>query len=161
VKINVKSKKSGVTLIELMVTVSLASFLLILGYRGYGDMISTETLKTGTQQAAFAIKKARYYATSKGDITRINFPVGSNSYSITADGKVITDNGRFDAMSGVLPENVTISTNSCNNLGFYVDGTPIDTNNQPILTDCKIKLSYKGEEQLITIQAETGNIIDE
>lgn len=157
-KINVISQKTGITLLELMITISLASFLLVLGYRGFGEMISAQTLKDGAQQITFAIKNARYYTTSKGVITRINFPVGSNNYSITANGNAITDSGRFDSMSGILPVDVKILLNSCDNLGFYVDGTPIDAGNQPILTDCTIKLGYKDSSQIITIQAGTGNI---
>lgn len=154
--------KTGLTLIELMVTLSLASILLVLGFKGFSDMISLQTLKSGVEQSALAIKEARYYATSKGVVARINFAVGSNSYSITADGKAITGNNNFSAMSGILPDKVKISSNSCGNLGFYVDGVPVDLSNQPILADCTIKISYNGtSEKSVIIQAGTGNVTNE
>jgi prepilin-type N-terminal cleavage/methylation domain-containing protein len=160
-KIKLKIRK-GLSLLELMLTMSLACILLGIGYRGFSDMITTQSLKSGMEQSALAIKQARYHATSKGVITRINFPVSSSTYSITADNVAITNSSNFSAMSGVLPDKVKISYNSCGNLGFYVDGTPISYTNQPITSNCMIKLNYNGgEEKSITIQAGTGNIVND
>lgn len=154
--------KRGLSLLELSISLSLACILLGIGFKGFSDMITSQSLKNGMEQCILAIKQARYYATSKGVVTRIVFQVSSSNYSVTADGTVITNSNNFSAMSGVLPDKVKISYNSCGNLGFYVDGTPIDSGSQPIISNCLIKLSYNGaEEKSITIEAGTGNIVND
>lgn len=155
-------KKRGLTILELSITLSLACLLLGLGFKGFSDMITSQSLKNGMDQSVLAIKQARYYATSKGVVTRINFQVSASNYSVMADNVAITNSNNYSAMSGVLPNKVKISYNSCGNLGFYVDGTPVDSSNQPVSSNCSIKLRYNGgEEKSITIQAGTGNILND
>jgi len=141
---------------ELLITMAIASVLLTMSYQGFGAMQTAENLKSSTQQVAFAIEKARYYATSKGVVTTIKF--SKHAYSVKAGSQTLTNSSYIDAMSGTLGD-VTVYSNTCGTLSFYVDGTPINSAGQPMSTDCVIKLSLGGGNKSINVQAGTGNVI--
>lgn len=155
-----KKKYSGITLLELLITISLMSFLLVMGFQSFSVMINRQYSQSAIQQAGFAIKKARYFARAKGVTTKLNFPVGSNNYSIVAGGVSITNDANFDATSGILPDKTKILSNNCSDIYFYIDGTLVDSNNQHISTDCKISIGYdNGIQKSLTVYSNSGSVV--
>jgi prepilin-type N-terminal cleavage/methylation domain-containing protein len=159
---NTNNKKLGVTLIELLISLALISVLLSIGFNTFDSSIREQNSKSASEQIVSAIKKAKYYSRSKGVVTSLSFPTGSNTYSISADSEVISNSNLFDASSGALPKNVEIIQNNCDSINFYVDGSPVDSSNNPVTTDCSIKVGYTGGPQkTITIKGNSGNVIYE
>lgn len=159
-KIIINTKNKGISLIELAVVMLLISILITMGFSSFDSSIKAQNAQSASDQSASAIKKAKYYSRSKGIITSLNFPVGSNSYSILADGVNLSNNNLFDATSGVLPKNVVVIRNTCANVNFYVDGSPVDNNGNTITQDCSITIGYMdGNQKTLTIKGNTGNVI--
>jgi prepilin-type N-terminal cleavage/methylation domain-containing protein len=153
------NKKSGVTLIELLISLGLISVLLSMGFSAFDSSIKAQNSKSASEQIVSAIKKAKYYSRSKGVITSLSFPTGGNSYSISVNGIIISNDNNFDATSGKLPKNIEIIQNSCGDINFYVDGSPVDVSNNTVATDCSIKVGYAdGPQKTITIKGNSGNV---
>jgi Tfp pilus assembly protein FimT len=153
-------KQSGISLIELAVTMLLISVLSTIGFNTFDSSIKAENVISASEQVAFAIKKAKYYARSKGVVTKLSFPVGGSSYSITVNGETVSNNSNFDATSGVLPKNVKILQNTCNSINFYVDGSLITDSGLVKKTDCILQLGYTdGQSKTLTIKGNTGNVL--
>jgi prepilin-type N-terminal cleavage/methylation domain-containing protein len=156
---NTKNKNSGFSLFELLLTIVLLSVLLCMGFNTFDSSIKAQNTQSATEQIASAIKNAKYYARSKGVVTSLGFPAGSNYYSISADGEVISNNALFGSTSGKLPENIKIIQNNCYDLNFYVDGSLIDSSGNSISDDCLIKTGYtNGPQKTITIKGNSGNV---
>ncbi len=60
-----QNKYSGVSLIELMLTLMLISVLLGTGYVSFNKSIMDQNSKSAAEQVVFAIKKAKFYSRSK------------------------------------------------------------------------------------------------
>ena len=153
------NKKSGISLIELLISMALISVLLGIGFNAFDSSIKDQNNHSAAEQIVSAIKKAQYYSRSKGVITSLSFQPGSNTYSISADGAVISNNNNFDATSGILPKNIVIIQNNCAGINFYVDGSPTDAANNPVTTDCSLTAGYiGGPQKTITIKGNSGNV---
>ena len=156
---NINNKKRGISLFELLLSIVLLSVLLTMGFSAFDSSIKDQNTQSATEQIISAIKKSKYYSRSKGVVTSLSFPVGSNTYSISADGTTISNSDFFDATSGKLPKNIKIIQNNCATVNFYVDGSPVDSSNNPIASDCSIKVGYVGGSQkTITIKGNSGNV---
>lgn len=154
-----QNKYSGISLIELMLTLMLISVLLGTGYVSFNKSIMDQNSKSAAEQVVLAVKKAKFYSRSKGIKTSLSFPAGSNTYSISADGETITNDNNFDATSGKLPKNIEILQNNCNDMNFYVNGTPIDSVGDRITNSCTIIVGYdEGPQKTITIRGNSGNV---
>lgn len=154
------NKEAGISLFELLISIVILSVLLTMGFSTFDSSIKAQNTQSASEQIVSAIKKAKYYSRSKGVITSLSFPVGGNSYSVSADGEVISNNNLFDAYSGKLPKNIEIIQNSCGTVNFYVDGSPVNSLNETISTDCSIKVGYdSGVQKTITIKGNSGNVI--
>lgn len=161
-KIIKPEKLTGMTMIELMLTFSLISILLLVAFIMFDNETNTERSISAAQQIAFAIKKSRYYARYQGTQTMLSFPVNGSNYSIIADGVNIVQNSNFDATSGILPTNTQILSNSCNNIYFSVDGSIVDSNNNLLSSDCQITVGTSiNTEKTVLIKAGSGNVIYE
>jgi len=156
----IKTKKlNGFTLLELLLTTAVLSILLGMGFKSFDNNIQEQNAKSAGEQVSSAIKKAKYYARSKGVRVKLNFPTGSNTYSIVADGVTISNVNNFDATSGKLPENIKILSNNCSDLNFYVDGSPVNSSNEVISEDCSITTGYSGGPQkTVFIKGNSGNV---
>lgn len=159
---NSKNKKLGVSLFELLIAVVLLSLLLGIGYSNFDNSVKNQNTKSSAEQVVLAIKNAKYYARAKGIITSLGFTAGSNTYSISANGNILTNNANFDSTSGKLPNNIIIINSTCGDLNFYVDGSPIDSDGNSITQNCEIKIGYNnGPQKNIIIMGNTGNVIYE
>ncbi len=157
---NYKNKNLGVSLFELLLAVVLLSVLLCIGFSSFDNTIRAQNTQSASEQVVLAIKNAKYYARSKGTTTSLNFPTGSNVYSISADGQTITDNSFFDSTSGKLPNNIIIIGNSCTDINFYVDGSPVDSEGNSISENCEVTIGYaNGPQKDITIMGNSGNVV--
>lgn len=156
------NKSFGISLLELMITVALIAILISTGFTSFDNSIREEKTISASEQIMAAIKKAKYHARSKGVLTSLVFPAGSNNYSIIADGEIISNNALFDASSGVLPENIVIIQSTCNDINFYVDGSLVDSEGEVVSEDCSVRLGYiNGNQKIITVKGNTGNVIQQ
>ena len=153
-------KKSGLSLMELMITVAIMAVLLSTGFTAFGNSIESQKSKQAADQIASAIKQAKYFSRSNGVLTSLFFIEGSNTYTIIADGEIISDNGFYDSFSGILPENTVVVQNTCNEINFYVDGSVVDSEGEVITGSCSIKVGYiNGKQNTVTIRGNSGNVI--
>lgn len=161
-KIKYFIKKSGTTLIELMLTAALIIIATTISFSSFKSYSNAQNAKTAASQIEYILKKARYYTRANGVITHVILPVGSNTYSLIANGTNLTKSNNFDSTSGVLPNNTTITSNSCKEIYFYVDGSIVDSDNLPITEPCTISVGYNNNSQeTIDINPQTGNIAHE
>jgi len=152
-------KFQGFSLFELLLTTILLSLLLGMGFKSFSDNMQDQNVKSAGEQIISAIKKAKYYSRSKGVTTKLNFPVGSNTYSIFADDTNLSNSSNFDSTSGKLPENIQILSNTCTDLNFYVDSSPINSSYEVISEDCSITVGYNdGAQKTILIKGNSGNV---
>lgn len=157
-----KRNKRGFTLLELLITVSLISVFAMISFQGVADSIGKQKVNNAAKQISFALNKARYYAKTKGENTRIIMEENSNTYEITANDVSIINSNSMDGTSGELPENVVIKTNSCGNLYFYIDGTPLTSIDPPyqLSHHCTITVSSNnGRSKTISILPYSGRIM--
>jgi prepilin-type N-terminal cleavage/methylation domain-containing protein len=157
------TEHKGLTLLELMITVSLLGLLLVLGLSVFDKETRLQHLNDATQQIGYAVKKARYYAKISGDYGVVSFVNNSNTYSIKTDStSTITNENYMGALSGQLPDNIKIISTNCGVLYFSVDGTLLDSSKQPKTTACTIKVGYNDSPQKsLDIQPGIGNIVDD
>ena len=158
-----KFNSKGYTLMELLVTVSLSGVLLFAGVAALDNSIKKQSVKNAAEQFSNALKMARYYTKTKGVPTTISFSTGSNTYSITADDKDITTSTKFGSLSGQLPDGTRITSSSCSELTFDINGELIDLYGDPITYDCYIYLSSNSNEYYhhysgVIVNAHSGNV---
>lgn len=154
--------KSGFTLLELLITVSLISVFALISFQGLNNSIESQNVNNAAKQIAFAINKARYYAKTKGEMTHIKLEENSKTYEITADDISILNANRMDGTSGKLPNHVTITSNNCGDLYFYIDGTPLNSIDPPyqLSHHCTITVGvYNGKSKTISILPYSGSVI--
>ena len=149
--------KQGITLLELLITITVISVLAIIGLVSFYSIIDEQNAQAATEQIAFAIKKAKSYSKIHGVSTKLNLVSNSGTYSITADGQTITKDSNFDATSGVLPENIKILSSNCSDMNFYIDGSFVDSNETPITNDCTVTIGTEnGIKKELTIKSGVG-----
>ncbi len=154
-----RTAKSGITLAELAMTALLLGIISSVGYVTFSDGIENQTAKTGIGQVAYAARHARQHARTKGVVTSLNLPTGSNAYDIVADGQSLTGTGNFGTTSGKLPQDIVIISSTCGNLYFDVDGTLTDSSGNIIYNDCTVTVGYSGgNQETIMIKGKTGNV---
>lgn len=152
------SGNSGYSLIELAVTVIILGVLLSTGFTAFGNSINTQKAGSAAERIMLAVKKARHYSRTKGVLTSLFFTEGSNSYSITADGEILSESSLFDAFSGVLPENTIIIQNTCESINFYADGSLVNPEGDIVIENCYITTGYvNGSQKTVVIQGYSGN----
>ncbi len=152
--------KAGITLLELVVTLTIIAILLVTSLAAFDSFIDDQNTISAAQQAGFAIQKARYYAKANGVITNLVFTPGNKVYDIVAGSKSIVNNANFDATSGKLPGDVKILSNNCDEIYFNVYGSLVNSYNQPISNKCQINLGYpNGPQKSITIEPGMGNVV--
>ncbi|MGD9581263.1 MAG: Tfp pilus assembly protein FimT/FimU [Vampirovibrionia bacterium] len=154
----------GFTLIELLITISLMSVLALLGFSSLANSINSQNMNHAAKQLAFGINKARYYAKTKGEITHIEIDTDSNTYEITANEASLINNNSIDGTSGVLPENINIQENTCGDLYFYIDGTPLNSID-PVTQlnhSCSISVGPNSKKtKKISILPYSGRVVNE
>ncbi len=167
-----QKRTSGVTFIELLVTVVIISVMMTLAFTNYNNTINRQSTSNATDQAAFALKEARQYAKRNGIITQVFFPVSQNEYEIYAGTSKILSSSDSGEGSGVLPSNTKILSNSCGEFYFYIDGTPLidytetveDNGDKVIIINpvdetCTIKIGISdSNSKTIKVHAFSGNI---
>ena len=163
---------NGYTLLELLITIAVISVMTTIGFQSVASSINSQKTSNAAKQVEFALKKARYYAKTKGQITHVSMPVGTNKYVIEANDIDLTSSDNIDGTSGVLPENIKFQTNTCGDIYFYVDGTPLTSAEEPIspLTYlCSITVSASAEtddragnkSETLTLMPYSGSIVYE
>ena len=154
------SDKKGLTLMELLVSMSLIAFLLVMGLTAFTNLTNTQYANEAALQVSHAMKKAKYYARAKGLPVEMEFNQGSKKYALVSNGLQITQEGNFDATSGVLPDNTEIIQNSCGSLYYYIDGR-ILSNDESTPNICRIIVGYAdGPQRTLIINRNTGNVSD-
>jgi prepilin-type N-terminal cleavage/methylation domain-containing protein len=154
------SRKKGVTLLELLVTLSLISFLLVMGLTAFTSSTNKQYANEAALQINYAMKKAKYYARAKGLPVDLEFNQGSNTYALTSNDTAITQSGNFDATSGVLPDETEIIQNTCGDIYFNIEGKILsnDGNTENI---CHITVGYNnGPQKTLVINRNTGAVTD-
>ena len=153
------SRKQGISLLELLITVVLTGVLATLGFTSFSGTFKSQQLQNGIDQIAYALREAKYYARAKGVITTLNINPGNTNFTITANNETLTSSDHFDAFSGKLPDNIIIINNSCPGLNFSVDGTFTDNSGNTIYNDCSITLGYNSDPQkTLTIKGKIGDV---
>lgn len=160
---NIQNRNNkGFTLLELLITISLISVLSLMSFQGLANSIDSQNVNHAAKQVAFAINKARYYAKAKGENTHIVLEINSNTYEISADDVSLLNANSIDGTSGELPDNVTITDNTCGDLYFYVDGTPLNSIDPPYQLShyCTITVGAKnGKSKTISILPYSGRVV--
>ncbi|MEI7473972.1 MAG: prepilin-type N-terminal cleavage/methylation domain-containing protein [bacterium] len=152
--------KKGVTLLELLITMSIMSIIFLIGFTSFNSVIENENVNCGVQQMVYAIKQARHYSRINGINTEFDANAGDNSYQIKSGTTILTNEKIFDSSSGKLPTDVEIINNTCPKIYFYVDGTPVNSTGVSLSSDCIIKVGYMhGLQKTLTLEAVSGNII--
>lgn len=149
---------SGVTLVELLVTVSLISVLLGVGLTAFTNSINQQNTNDAVEEAALAIRNARSYARLQGVMTELDFQ--TYSYGVKIDNIPITDHKGFGHLSGNFPKNVSILNKSCSSMFFQPDGTLVDSSQNVITNNCTITIgSTSSNSRTLTINPNTGKVI--
>ncbi len=152
-------RKQGISLLELLITVSLVGVLATIGFTSFSGSVKSQQLQNGINQIAYAFKEAKYYARAKGVVTTLNINPGNTGFTITANIETLTSSDHFDAFSGKLPDNIIIISNSCPGLNFSVEGIFTDNSGNTVYNDCFITLGYNGGPQkVLTIKGKTGDV---
>jgi len=152
--------KKGITLLELLVSMSLISFLLVMGLAAFTSSTNKQYANEAALQINYAMKEAKYYARAKGLPVDLEFLQGSKTYGLTSDDKQITQSDKFDATSGVLPDKTEIIQNTCGPIYYYIDGRILsyDVNTPNI---CRIIVGYNdGPQRTLVINRNTGIVSD-
>jgi prepilin-type N-terminal cleavage/methylation domain-containing protein len=154
-----QSAQFGVSLIELIITVSIIAVMLTTSLASFGGMINEQNTQSAVQQISYAVKKSKYYAKTQGIPTKISFTENSNTYLIEADSVLLTSNTNFDATSGELPENMRIIYSSCGELFFQPDGSILDSYGNHMSSACQVAVGadYQSSARLY-IQPQTGTV---
>lgn len=76
----------GFTMVEIVVTVLVATILLTIAVRGFGDTMSGMAVDGARQSFASLQSRARSVAIERGDITRLNTDPAGDSVWITVGG---------------------------------------------------------------------------
>lgn len=140
-------------------TMAILSVLLSAGYLSFSDTARAQQARRSAESIGYAIKKAKYFSRAKGMETSFTFTAGSDRYLIQADGQEMTDQSNFDALSGTLPDGITIVGNTCPDFRFNAEGTLIDSSGDTIYDDCTISAGYAdGPQVSILIRGKTGNV---
>ncbi len=152
--------KKGFTLLELLVSMSLAAFLLVMGLTAFTNSTNTQYANEAALQINYAMEKAKYYARAKGMSVDMEFNQGSRTYSLICNDKTITQADNFDATSGVLPDETEIIQNNCGSMYYYIDGRILsDEANAPNI--CSITVGYNnGPQRTLIINRNNGSISD-
>lgn len=151
--------RSGVSLAELAIVSALILVLSYMGYTNFSDMAKSQAAKSGASQIAYAVRKAKHYARSKGVATTLTFTAGSSTYDISAGGVSLINSNNFGTTSGKFPDNVTITSSTCSDIGFDVDGTLTDSSGNIVYNSCTVTIgSSGGSSQTVTINGKTGAI---
>lgn len=161
--------KKGVTLLELITVLSILSIISLIGFTSYDSVIKEQNAKRCVEQSGYAIKQAKHYARINGVETKLEFDVGAEktinnkvygAYEIYAGDKLLTNEDSPDSFSGLLPQGTKTISNTCSDIYFYVDGTPLNSSGTPISSNCKITFGYDDQPQKsLTLVAISGNII--
>lgn len=140
-----------------MITAVMIAVVSGIGYVSFSNSIENQTAKTGIGQVAYAVRKAKHYARTKGTATTLSLTVGSNNFDMLANGQSLTDTNNFDASSGNFPDDIEVISSSCGYIGFSVDGTLVDSAGNIIYNDCTITVGYSnGPQETITVKGKTG-----
>lgn len=152
--------KKAFTLLELLVTVSLAGILLFLALYSFDSMVKEQNLQIASKQIESAYQAAKYISQKSGVQTNVILTQNTGTYSIKTDDETFTNDLLYGATSGVLPDTVKILSNNCGQMGFDVNGTLVSANS--LTTDCHISIGYSnGTTKDLTFKIATGNIIYE
>lgn len=154
-----RKRKNGISLAELAMTSALIGVLSYMGYTGLSDLVNAQAAKTGASQIAYAIRTAKQIARTKGVVTTLSFTAGSNNYDILVGGQSITNTNNFGTTSGKMPDDVTITASTCNDIGFNVDGTLSDSSGNIVYNSCSVTVGASGSpQQTVVINGKTGSI---
>lgn len=158
------NNKDGVTLLELLITISIISVLSLLSFTSFTAAINAEYSTTAAKQLSYAIEKARYYAKSNGTTTYIKFNTNSDTYIIKtpdANGKSLTDQNRFDGFSGKMPDGTKVIDTTCNYFYYYVDGLPVSETSRrtPLSSDCFVLVGVTNSyTKIVRVNSKTGKV---
>lgn len=156
---NKKLKKYGITVLEMLIAVSIMSILLTTGYINFSDSVRGQQVRRSAQSIGYAIKKAKYFSRAKGVETSFDFPAGSSDYTVSANGQELTGQNNYGALSGSLPDGITIVANACPDFRFNVEGMLVDSSGNSIYNDCRISIGYADNPQVnVLIRGRTGNV---
>lgn len=155
-------KQKGFTLLELLVTISIISVLLTIALKSVGNSVDSQSASDAGQQAMYALNRARYYAKTKGIVTHVYFGEGTNQYIIEEnDGNSLLKENSIDGSSGELPDGVTVLENTCGDIFFNIDGTPllsVDPSKEPMYEVCRITVGNSASEKSLIILPHSGSI---
>ena len=152
-----KYSKKAFTLLELLITVTLAGILLFLALYSFDAMIKEQNLQIAAKQIASAYDAAKYIAPKSGVQTIVILNQNTGTYSIKTDDDIITNDLLYGATSGVLPDTIKILSNNCGNVGFDVNGMVASANS--LSSDCNISIGYSnGSKKNLTLRIATGSI---
>jgi prepilin-type N-terminal cleavage/methylation domain-containing protein len=149
--------KKAFTLLELLITVSLAGILLFLALYSFDTMVKEQNLQIATKQIASAYDTAKYIAQKSGVQTNVILTQNTGTYSIKTDNATITNDLIYGSTSGELPDTVKILSNNCGSIGFDVNGMLVSGNSPS--SDCNISIGYSnGSTKDLTLKIATGSI---
>lgn len=132
-------KKPAISMFELVVASAIISVLALTGFAGLSDTIKGQKTISGAGQVAYALKDAKYSARTKGVMTSVDTSIG--------------------IVSGELPGNVTVISNTCEGVYFDINGNIVDSSGLPVYNDCSVIIGYSGGPQkTITIKGKSGNV---
>lgn len=148
----------GMTLLELLVTVSIIAVLLGVGLTAFTQSINQQNANDAVEQAALAIRNARSYARLQGVVVELDFQ--TDSYGVKVDNVPVTDHKGFGHLSGTFPKNVKILSKSCSSMFFQPDGALVDSSQNVITNNCTITIgSTSSDSRTLTINPNTGKVI--
>jgi prepilin-type N-terminal cleavage/methylation domain-containing protein len=152
-------RKKAVTLLELLVTVSIAGVLMTIALCSFDTMSKEQSLQTAASQIVSTYDTARYIAEKSGAQTNVILTQNSGLYSITSGQEVLSNNSRYGSLSGELPDKVKILGNNCGQIGFDINGSLVPDSNVPLVSDCGITVGYTGGiSKDLTLSLATGAI---
>lgn len=160
-----RNKKSGFTLLELLVTIVIIGVLAVLSFQGVNQSVTTQKAKNGIQQIGYALNKARYYAKAKGERITVTLPCNSTNYYIETDDDVeLHNSSAIDGTSGVLPSGVKLIHSDCYQVIFDIDGKPMESINPdyPLSYLCRVTVGQNnGPQKSLLISPGTGRVVYE
>lgn len=157
-------KKSGFTLLELMIVIVILGVLCLLSFQGVNQSVRLQKATNGIQQVGYALNKARYYAKSKGETVTVIFSSNSNTYTIETDDHDLTDSRAIDGTSGILPSGIKVIHSDQSQIFFDIDGQPMSSMNpkMPISYVNRLTVGYEnGPQKSLLITPVSGRIVYE
>ena len=150
----------GVTLVELLITLSIAALLVTIGIPSFRDIIANNRLATASNDLLFGLNLAKSEAIRRNQSMRFCLDPASLTWKVStmasSDVRIGTLPGALSASPSNL-DTVSVTDNVC--VRFRPNGLSYGSGNT-LMTDGKITLTLNGKNRDISVKTGALNVVN-